>query len=94
MEITLNKFGQAQPTGNTVVLKRLFRELGGKSANIILDDADLDRRIPAADAGMCVHAGQGCMLPTRLLAPRSSHDAIVERAAAEMTRFPTGIRTT
>jgi aldehyde dehydrogenase (NAD+) len=54
-------------------LKRLFLELGGKSANIVLDDADLEAVLPAA-AFVCIHAGQGCALPTRLLLPRSRYD--------------------
>lgn len=52
---------------------RVCLELGGKSANIILDDADLPS-LGAAIAGMCAHAGQGCALPTRLLLPRSRYD--------------------
>ena len=54
-------------------LKRLFLELGGKSATIVLDDADL----PAAcliGIAPCMHAGQGCAMPTRLLLPRSRYD--------------------
>ena len=54
-------------------LKRLFLELGGKSATIVLDDADLSM---ATRSGMapCTHAGQGCAIPTRLLLPRSRYD--------------------
>jgi aldehyde dehydrogenase (NAD+) len=65
-------------------LKRLFLELGGKSANILLDDADLDVHLPLAALWVTAHAGQGCHLPTRLLAPRSSYDEVVQRVAAEM----------
>ena len=51
-------------------MKRLFLELGGKSATIVLDDADLDT---ASFMGLavCSHAGQGCAIPTRMLLPRS-----------------------
>ncbi len=52
---------------------RVCLELGGKSANIILDDADLPS-LAGAIAGVCAHAGQGCALPTRLLLPRSRYD--------------------
>ncbi len=76
---------QAAPT-----LKRLFLELGGKSANILLDDADLDVHLPLAAFFVTAHAGQGCHLPTRLLAPRSSYEEIVERTAAEMEKIPYG----
>ncbi|MEO2168190.1 MAG: aldehyde dehydrogenase family protein, partial [bacterium] len=51
-------------------LKKVFLELGGKSANIILDDADFASVLPMA-AMTCVHAGQGCAITTRLLLPRS-----------------------
>ena len=58
-------------------LKRVFLELGGKSANIVLDDADLE-----AQAGMgamvCMHSGQGCAITTRMLLPRSRYDEGVE----------------
>ena len=58
-------------------LKRVFLELGGKSANIVLDDADLE-----AQAGMgamvCMHGGQGCAITTRMLLPRSRYDEGVE----------------
>ncbi|MCX2930855.1 aldehyde dehydrogenase family protein [Mycobacterium sp. CVI_P3] len=52
---------------------RVCLELGGKSANIVLDDADLPA-LAAGIAGVCAHAGQGCALPTRLLLPRSRYD--------------------
>ena len=54
-------------------MKRLFLELGGKSATIVLEDADFTE---ACMLGItpCVHAGQGCAIPTRLLLPRSRYD--------------------
>ena len=63
-------------------LKRLFLELGGKSANILLDDADLDVYVPAAVGGVCSHAGQGCVIATRLLVQRDRYDEVIERAEA------------
>lgn len=53
---------------NTV--KKVFLELGGKSAHIILDDADLGASLTGA-LGVCFHAGQGCAISTRYLVPRS-----------------------
>jgi aldehyde dehydrogenase (NAD+) len=54
-------------------MKRLFLELGGKSAAIALDDVDM--AIPAfMGLAVCTHAGQGCAIPTRLLLPRSRYD--------------------
>ena len=58
-------------------MKRFFLELGGKSAQIILDDADLASAVGGA-AFVCVHAGQGCAMMTRLLVPRSRYDEAVE----------------
>jgi aldehyde dehydrogenase (NAD+) len=54
-------------------MKRLFLELGGKSATIVLEDADLAQACMIG-IGPCVHAGQGCAIPTRLLLPRSRYD--------------------
>jgi aldehyde dehydrogenase (NAD+) len=62
-------------------LKRLFLELGGKSAHLVLDDADFDATLSMAWAGACAHAGQGCAMQTRLLLPRSRYEeglAVVE----------------
>lgn len=53
-------------------LKRVFLELGGKSANIILDDAP-DFATAVGSSIMCYHAGQGCANTTRLLLPRSRY---------------------
>jgi acyl-CoA reductase-like NAD-dependent aldehyde dehydrogenase len=54
-------------------MKRLFLELGGKSATIVLDDADLAKAC-LIGIGPCMHAGQGCAIPTRMLLPRSRYD--------------------
>ncbi len=58
-------------------LKRVFLELGGKSANIILDDADLTAQC-GSGAMVCMHGGQGCAITTRMLLPRSRYDEGVE----------------
>ena len=58
-------------------LKRLFLELGGKSATIVLDDADL-AAATLMGLAVCSHAGQGCAIPTRMLLPRSRYDEGVE----------------
>ena len=58
-------------------MKRFFLELGGKSAQIVLDDADLASAVGGA-AFVCVHGGQGCAMMTRLLVPRSRYDEAVE----------------
>lgn len=58
-------------------LKRVFLELGGKSANIVLDDADLAAQC-GSGAMICIHGGQGCAITTRMLLPRSRYDEGVE----------------
>jgi aldehyde dehydrogenase (NAD+) len=58
-------------------IKKVCLELGGKSANIVLDDADFAQVLPGA-VTVCVHAGQGCALTTRLLLPRSRYAEGVE----------------
>jgi acyl-CoA reductase-like NAD-dependent aldehyde dehydrogenase len=65
-------------------MKRLFLELGGKSATIVLDDADLPT---AAMMGLavCSHAGQGCAIPTRMRA--AGIQSSTERAKEEMERI-------
>ena len=70
-------------------VKKVFLELGGKSANIILDDADLDG---AAFGGMmvCIHGGQGCAITTRMLLPESRYDEGVEKLAAAFAGVPYG----
>jgi len=54
----------------SATVKKVFLELGGKSANVVLDDARLEAVLPGA-AMTCVHGGQGCAITTRLLLPRS-----------------------
>ncbi|MBU8817596.1 aldehyde dehydrogenase family protein [Mycolicibacterium goodii] len=58
-------------------MKRLFLELGGKSATIVLEDADFALGCMMGIAP-CMHAGQGCANPTRLLLPRSRYDEGVQ----------------
>jgi len=62
-------------------LKRLFLELGGKSAQVYLDDANLEAALAGASM-MCIHAGQGCAIPTRMLVPRASYEWALEAAKA------------
>jgi aldehyde dehydrogenase (NAD+) len=60
-------------------VKRIALELGGKSAAIVLDDADLDKVTSACLMGFLIHSGQACGASTRILAPRSLYGALVER---------------
>ena len=58
-------------------LKKVFLELGGKSAFIVLDDADLASACSMAAFAVVTHAGQGCAITTRLLVPRSKLDEAI-----------------
>ena len=55
-------------------VKRVTQELGGKSANIILDDADLERAVRNGVIHCFSNSGQSCNAPTRMLVPKISHD--------------------
>jgi acyl-CoA reductase-like NAD-dependent aldehyde dehydrogenase len=70
-------------------MKRLFLELGGKSAAIVLDDADL-AAASMIGFGVCMHAGQGCATPTRMLLPRSRYDEGVELLKANFEGVTVG----
>ncbi|ORW96666.1 aldehyde dehydrogenase [Mycobacterium sp. IEC1808] len=71
-------------------VKRVFLELGGKSAVIMLDDADFTAASMFAAFSMVTHAGQGCALTSRLLVPRSHHDEIVELIAQNFAKVRHG----
>ena len=70
-------------------LKRLFLELGGKSATIVLDDADFGTAMMSGLA-VCAHAGQGCAIPTRMLLPRSRYDEGVDLLKPMLGGVPVG----
>ena len=63
-------------------LKRVSLELGGKSPNIVFDDADLDNAVKGAVSGIFAATGQTCIAGSRLLVQESIHDAFVERLVA------------
>jgi aldehyde dehydrogenase (NAD+) len=63
-------------------IKRVTQELGGKSANIILDDADLDAAVGHGAMFVFMNTGQSCNAPTRMLVPEAQLDRAAEVAAA------------
>ena len=71
-------------------IKRVALELGGKSAAIILDDADLADVIPILAPLTMRNNGQRCINQTRVLAPLRTYDAVVAALAAEISAFPVG----
>jgi aldehyde dehydrogenase (NAD+) len=62
--------------------KRVTLELGGKSANIICADADIDQAVKAASSGIFFNTGQVCSAGSRILAHESIYDEVVEKLAA------------
>jgi aldehyde dehydrogenase (NAD+) len=71
-------------------LKKVVLELGGKSANVILDDANLDKVTNDVIAGMTIHAGQGCSLLTRTIVHESLHDELIGRVKAALDYVKVG----
>ena len=93
--VDLISFTGSTATGRRIIekgaatMKRLFLELGGKSADIVLDDADIAAKLATAWT-VCSHAGQGCAMMTRLLLPRSRYDEGVEIVADGFRSVPYG----
>ncbi len=88
-------------TGSTVVgreigekcgrsLKRVTLELGGKSPNIILPDADLERAIPGSYQGVYSNSGQACNAGSRLFVQQGLFDEVIERLAAHAREAKVG----
>jgi betaine-aldehyde dehydrogenase len=71
-------------------LKRCTLELGGKSAAIILDDADLDTAIPTLLPNAIMNNGQACISQTRILAPRERYDEVVDALVAGVAGLAVG----
>ncbi|GAA4803801.1 aldehyde dehydrogenase family protein [Tomitella cavernea] len=78
-------YAQAAPS-----LTKVLLELGGKSAQIICDDADLAKAVPSVVAGITAHAGQGCSLLTRTLVHRSREDELIALVIAELEKVRVG----
>ena len=71
-------------------LKRCTLELGGKSAAIILDDADLAATMPMLMPNAMMNNGQACVAQTRILAPRDRYDEVVEAIVEQVKLMPVG----
>jgi len=71
-------------------VKKCFLELGGKSANIVLEDSDFGVALALAAGWVCTHSGQGCAAYTRLLLPRSRYDEGVEIVKGHFERARVG----
>ncbi|WP_019925278.1 aldehyde dehydrogenase [Nocardia sp. BMG111209] len=71
-------------------IARVALELGGKSAAIILDDADLNHVVQSLPMGGCMQSGQACIALTRVLVSRTRHDEVVATLAAAYAALPIG----
>ncbi|MES1941746.1 aldehyde dehydrogenase [Salinisphaera sp. T5B8] len=78
----------ARTAADTV--KRVAQELGGKSANVFLDDVELAPAVERAVAACFTNAGQSCSIPTRLLVPREWMGEIADLAAAAAAGYVVG----
>ena len=84
------------PTGRTVMrhaaenVKEVTLELGGKGANVVLADADLDKAVEGSLWAFLVNAGQACESGTRLLLDASIHDEFVDRMVERMRTLKVG----
>ncbi|UVO12499.1 aldehyde dehydrogenase [Mycobacterium sp. SVM_VP21] len=94
--VDLVSFTGSTATGRSVMadaaatIKKVFLELGGKSAFLVLDDADLAAACSVAGFSVCLHAGQGCAITTRLVVPRARYDEAVAIAARTMGSIKAG----
>ena len=71
-------------------IKRVHLELGGKNANVVLDDADLELAVRATVDQVCFNSGQTCLQWSRLLVPRQRHDEAVALAAEVAGNYQVG----
>ncbi|MFM0528790.1 aldehyde dehydrogenase family protein [Paraburkholderia strydomiana] len=89
-------FTGSTPTGKLIAragletMKRVSLSLTGKSASVLLDDADLDSAIPLALNAAFMNNGQACVAGTRLLVPRSRLDEVIEQVKAAVATMRVG----
>jgi aldehyde dehydrogenase (NAD+) len=94
--VDMVSFTGSTNTGRSVMIdaaatiKKVFLELGGKSAFLVLDDADLAGACAMSAFTAAMHAGQGCAITTRLVVPRAHYEESVEAAAATMGSIKPG----
>jgi aldehyde dehydrogenase (NAD+) len=82
--------GQGIMRDGAATMKRVTLELGGKSPTILLDDADLDKAVPAALVMAFLNSGQACAAGTRLLVPKSRLDDVKQAILKTMLSFRVG----
>ncbi|MHB8512770.1 MAG: aldehyde dehydrogenase family protein [Actinomycetota bacterium] len=97
MDVDKVAFTGSTATGRRILqlassnIKKVTLELGGKSANIILDDADLELAVDGALYGFLFNSGQVCSSGTRLLVHQSLHDEVVARMVERAQHLVVGL---
>lgn len=95
-EVDLVTFTGSTPVGKRIMasasgtVKRVFLELGGKSALVVLDDADLDAAAMTAAYHVTSHSGQGCAVLSRMIVPRARYDDIAARVTEVLQSVKVG----
>jgi acyl-CoA reductase-like NAD-dependent aldehyde dehydrogenase len=95
-DIDVISFTGSTPVGREIMaaagatVKRVFLELGGKSALVVLDDGDLTMSAMMAAYATTSHSGQGCAITSRLVVPRASLDEVVDVTRTTMAGIPYG----
>jgi len=82
--------GQLLMQNGASTVKKLSLELGGKSANIVLDDADLDVASRGAMSAIFYNKGEVCTAGSRLVVTKSAHDALLEKVVERAAKFTQG----
>ncbi|SNR59961.1 aldehyde dehydrogenase (NAD+) [Haloechinothrix alba] len=82
--------GRAVSAAAADTIKRVALELGGKSANVVLDDADLGKAVKLGVANAFLNGGQSCNAWTRMLVPESLHDEAVSLACEAAAKYEPG----
>jgi len=95
-DIDMISFTGSEPAGVEIArsaaptVKRVCQELGGKSANIILDDADFAANVGKGVAGMMVNSGQTCSATSRMLVPKARMDEAIRVAREVASKVTVG----
>jgi aldehyde dehydrogenase (NAD+) len=82
--------GRAVMRAGAANIKKVFLELGGKSALLALDDADLDTALGNVAFQITTHAGQGCAVLSRLVLPRDRYEEGIEKLVGMLSGWPVG----
>jgi acyl-CoA reductase-like NAD-dependent aldehyde dehydrogenase len=89
-DVDVISFTGSTPVGRQIManasatVKRVFLELGGKSAMVLLDDGDPTMAALFCSYAAISHSGQGCAITSRLVVPRARHDEVVDLARATL----------